>query len=153
MGPDGLIRLLCVAGLVLSVYALYVEEQAQSNPGFEALCDFSATVSCSKVFTHRYGHLLFGLPNALYGTAYYVAMVVGTLPLFSQHAVFYQAVLAAAGGAAAFSVLLAVLLRELGDMCVLCMATWVINFLLLLLSYRRYAAFVAGKRKVANKTA
>lgn len=42
-------RLLAFVGLVLSCYALYVEEQKRMDPGFVALCDIGAIFSCSKV--------------------------------------------------------------------------------------------------------
>lgn len=45
---------LCVFGLVLSVYALYVELSRERNPEYRAMCDLGESVSCSKVFTSRY---------------------------------------------------------------------------------------------------
>lgn len=146
-----MLRLLCVVGFVLAAYALYVEEMSKSHPGFVALCDISSGVSCSKVFSSPYGHMLFGQPNALFGAVYYVAMLIGTSGPFSHHAIFYQLVLLASGGAAAFSVLLAILLRKLGDFCILCMATWVVNFALLYLSWTRLGAFMRGG-KAGTKT-
>ena len=41
-------------GILLSIYAYYVETKAEREKGYKALCDFSATISCSKVFTSRY---------------------------------------------------------------------------------------------------
>ncbi len=38
-----------LVGIVLAGYALYVDAQVHANPGFVALCDISAHVSCSKV--------------------------------------------------------------------------------------------------------
>lgn len=65
-------------GLLLSVYSLYVEHSKSADPTYEAMCDLSARITCSKVFTSEYGKLLskFGLvpnghildvPNALLG--------------------------------------------------------------------------------------
>lgn len=45
--------LLCVLGLVLSVYALHVELSRERNPDYRAMCDLAESVSCSKVFTSR----------------------------------------------------------------------------------------------------
>ena len=82
-------RVLCLFGLLLSCYALYVEHKASVTPGFEALCDIGPYISCSKVttdappwlwtlplhhcvqvFTSEWGHVFFGLPNALLGKIY-----------------------------------------------------------------------------------
>ena len=37
-------------GLALSLYAIYVEMKKNENSDFNALCDISETMSCSKVF-------------------------------------------------------------------------------------------------------
>ena len=42
---------LCLAGLALSLYAYYVEVMMEASGGqYEALCDVSEKVSCTKVF-------------------------------------------------------------------------------------------------------
>jgi len=43
------IRLLSVFGLVLALYALYVEAKSASDPHFVSLCDINAYISCTKV--------------------------------------------------------------------------------------------------------
>lgn len=47
---------LCVLGLALSVYALHVELSRERNPDYRAMCDLGESVSCSKVFSSRYGY-------------------------------------------------------------------------------------------------
>lgn len=75
------IQWLSLLGIVLSVYAYHVETTAQADPTYVAWCDLSQYVkwiSCSKVFTSKYGHVLsyiglvekgsdFDQPNALLG--------------------------------------------------------------------------------------
>ena len=46
--------LLCITGLLVSTYAYYVEFNKEKDSDFVAMCDISAFVSCSKVFTSRY---------------------------------------------------------------------------------------------------
>ena len=42
---------LCLGGLALSLYAYYVEVMMEASGGqYEALCDVSEKVSCTKVF-------------------------------------------------------------------------------------------------------
>lgn len=44
----------CAIGVILSIYALYVEINAESNNNYEAMCDINEHISCSKVFTSKY---------------------------------------------------------------------------------------------------
>uniref|UniRef100_A0A4W3GMH7 vitamin-K-epoxide reductase (warfarin-sensitive) n=1 Tax=Callorhinchus milii TaxID=7868 RepID=A0A4W3GMH7_CALMI len=43
----------CVLGLLLSVYAYHVETTKARDRAYEAMCDLSASISCSRVFTSR----------------------------------------------------------------------------------------------------
>uniref|UniRef100_A0A670JJC6 vitamin-K-epoxide reductase (warfarin-sensitive) n=1 Tax=Podarcis muralis TaxID=64176 RepID=A0A670JJC6_PODMU len=45
--------LLCAAGLALSAYAFHVETSKERDAAYRAMCDISAAVSCSRVFTSR----------------------------------------------------------------------------------------------------
>ncbi|KAM6166001.1 vitamin K epoxide reductase complex subunit 1 isoform 2-T2 [Erethizon dorsatum] len=50
----GWVRLaLCVAGLVLSVYALHVKAARARDRDYRALCDVGTAISCSRVFSSR----------------------------------------------------------------------------------------------------
>ena len=44
---------LCALGMVLSVYSVYVEVLIERLPGYQALCDISPTISCSRVFSSK----------------------------------------------------------------------------------------------------
>lgn len=41
----------CLFGVLLSVYAYYVEVRAEEDSSYQALCDISQRISCTKVFT------------------------------------------------------------------------------------------------------
>lgn len=45
--------LLCAAGLALSIYAWHVETSKERDAAYRAMCDISADISCSRVFTSR----------------------------------------------------------------------------------------------------
>uniref|UniRef100_A0A8D1S773 vitamin-K-epoxide reductase (warfarin-sensitive) n=2 Tax=Sus scrofa TaxID=9823 RepID=A0A8D1S773_PIG len=47
---------LCLAGLVLSLYALHVKAARARDRNYRALCDVGTAISCSRVFSSR-GHL------------------------------------------------------------------------------------------------
>ncbi|MBN3313063.1 VKORL protein, partial [Atractosteus spatula] len=76
--------LVCVLGILLSFYAFHVETEKARDPNYLAMCDVSDSVSCSKVFTSRWGRgfgllgSIFGKnsamnqPNSVYGLMFYV---------------------------------------------------------------------------------
>jgi len=45
--------LLCLIGILVSVFAYYVEKAKEENSDYRAVCDISETVSCSAVFASR----------------------------------------------------------------------------------------------------
>ena len=47
----------CLCGIVLSVYALWVEIQKHRNPHYVAACDLGDNMKCSRVLTSELVHL------------------------------------------------------------------------------------------------
>lgn len=45
--------LVCLLGILLSLYAFHVERENARDPSYKALCDVSSSISCSKVFSSR----------------------------------------------------------------------------------------------------
>ncbi|XP_030880188.1 vitamin K epoxide reductase complex subunit 1 isoform X2 [Leptonychotes weddellii] len=63
----GWVRLaLCLAGLVLSLYALHVKAARARDRDYRALCDVGTAISCSRVFSSRWGRG-FGLVEHVLG--------------------------------------------------------------------------------------
>jgi uncharacterized membrane protein len=56
------IRVFGLLGVLLCLYAIYVEYQKTASPDFVALCDISEKISCSKVI-NRYFPLLYAVPS------------------------------------------------------------------------------------------
>ena len=46
-------QICAVLGVVISLYALYVEAQHEANEFYVALCDINSWIACSKVGTER----------------------------------------------------------------------------------------------------
>lgn len=44
---------LCLMGIVASVYALHVETKKERDPNYRAACDINEHMSCSKVLTSK----------------------------------------------------------------------------------------------------
>ena len=140
----------CMTGVCLSVYAIHVEHQSSMNPDFEALCDISSTVSCSKVFNSEQGKIwsYFGLipkdsvldqPNAVYGVFFYLSMIILDIGFHKNKlAVFLLLSLAIFG--CMMSLYLAYVLEfVLKDFCIVCVSTYVCNIVLLFGSISRFA--------------
>ncbi|KAG2459277.1 VKORL protein, partial [Polypterus senegalus] len=80
--------LVCLLGILLSVYAYHVQREVTKDPNYVALCDLNDSLSCSKVFTSRWGRgfgllgSIFGKnsamnqPNSVYSFAFYVLQML-----------------------------------------------------------------------------
>nr|XP_019572839.1 PREDICTED: vitamin K epoxide reductase complex subunit 1 isoform X2 [Rhinolophus sinicus] len=52
-GPGWARLALCLAGLVLSLYAMHVKAARARDKDYRALCDVGTAISCSRVFSSR----------------------------------------------------------------------------------------------------
>ncbi|XP_050812978.1 vitamin K epoxide reductase complex subunit 1-like protein 1 [Gopherus flavomarginatus] len=153
---------LCALGLALSVYALHVESSRERDPDYLALCDLSPSVSCSKVFTSRWGrgfglvedllgkHSVFNQPNSLFGIVFYILQ---TLLGFSPSTLAAVTLLGTSMVSIAGSLYLAyILFFVLHDFCLVCVTTYLLNGALLLLNYKRLVCLSgSGQRRVKPK--
>jgi vitamin-K-epoxide reductase (warfarin-sensitive) len=145
-------------GLLGSLYALHVESEAHADPGYVATCDVNTWISCSKVFSSKYGKAMshlgvvahdsaLDLPNALYGAAAY-AVFIFVRPLAFKllpRDVVNMLFLSASIGACLFSLYLAhILLNVLQELCLICSSMYVVNAATLYLSFKAVRA--DGKR-------
>ncbi|TWW81337.1 vitamin K epoxide reductase complex subunit 1 [Takifugu flavidus] len=148
---------LCVFGLVLSVYALHVELSRERNPDYRAMCDLGESVSCSKVFSSRWGRG-FGLvqyfvdkdsplnqPNSVLGIIFYTLQMCLGLSLSRKAALFlvFSSWVSVAGSLYLASILAFVL----GDFCMVCVSTYLVNFVLLFTNLKRRRAIEGLKEK------
>ena len=139
--------LLYTTGIGLSSYAYYVELAKEADEKYVALCDINEDISCSRVFNSKYGkgfglvasilgekHIL-NQHNALYGIGFYsfltLLFVCGGNSRFLAYIQFYSFFIAS--GMSCY--LAYILYFVLKDICVVCIGTYAVNFLLLLLSY------------------
>jgi len=139
---DAALLWLCLLGVGVSYYGYIVETTKEKDESYQPLCDISEHVSCTKAFMSRYGKG-FGLlpkdsplylPNSIYGIIFYT--IVASLSLFNH---YWNTVLMliAAIGSNLFSIYLARVLYLLEDLCVVCVSTYVINALVLVLTIRK----------------
>ncbi|KAG1933413.1 vitamin K epoxide reductase complex subunit 1 [Pimephales promelas] len=148
--------ILCLLGLVLSVYALHVELSRENDPEYRAMCDLGHSVSCSKVFTSRWGRG-FGLvqiftskdsvlnqPNSVLGIIFYT-LQLGLGQLVSGRSAFFLVIFSWVSVAGSVY-LAAILAFVLGDFCVVCVSTYIINFALLYTNLKRRTG-LEGRQK------
>jgi vitamin-K-epoxide reductase (warfarin-sensitive) len=112
-------------GILLSGYAIYVKLQS-GKKGYKPFCDLSQNVSCTKAFTSEYGKLLL-IDNALLGLLYYILLLL----LSFTSTPLYPITIAGAIGSLILAYLSYV---QMKNFCLICTATYLINFLLLIVT-------------------
>ncbi|XP_075687083.1 vitamin K epoxide reductase complex subunit 1-like protein 1 [Rhinoderma darwinii] len=163
-GWERAVRLLvCALGIALSVYAYHVETSREKDAAYRALCDITPSISCSKVFTSRWGRG-FGLvekilgsqsplnqPNSVFGVLFYTLQIaLGFVGLAAAAVTLLVTSLASIAGSLYLAYILVYILE---DFCVICVTTYVLNFILLLLNVKRLRWLTAGtaRKKRKNK--
>ncbi len=74
-------------GLGASLTATYTHYQLLANPGYLSFCDVSATISCSQVYSSRFGSVA-GVPVALFGAIFFVfALLLAAAALMASREV------------------------------------------------------------------
>lgn len=139
--------LLAIIGIFLSAYALYVEVLKEIDKDYQAMCDISASISCSKVFTSKYGrgfgilgellgedHLL-NQPNSIFGMIFYCLVIIMGEIKSIKVAKFQRVFISLSN---LMSIYLAYLLYfVLKDFCIVCVSTYIVNILLTILAFMR----------------
>uniref|UniRef100_A0A8D1P3P9 vitamin-K-epoxide reductase (warfarin-sensitive) n=2 Tax=Sus scrofa TaxID=9823 RepID=A0A8D1P3P9_PIG len=125
---------LCLAGLVLSLYALHVKAARARDRNYRALCDVGTAISCSRVFSSRWGQG-FGLveqvlgkdsvlnqSNSIFGCIFYtLQLLLGCLRGRWASVLLVLSSLVSLAG----SVYLAwILFFVLYDFCIVCLTTY-----------------------------
>ncbi|XP_034940837.1 vitamin K epoxide reductase complex subunit 1-like protein 1 [Chelonus insularis] len=132
----------CIVGLFLSYYAYIVETSKEQDPDYEAMCDISENISCTKVFMSEYGkgfgvisqNSIFYMPNSIYGLGFYG--VIFFLSIFNNYGITFGVVSVACLSNIS-SIYLGWILYLLNDICVVCIGTYIVNAILLILNYRK----------------
>lgn len=152
--------MLGIIGLVLSIYTIHVEIQAHADKSYKAMCDINEHVSCTKVFMSKYGRgfglvepvlgkdSFLNIPNPIFGVLFYGMVIVLSLTRHSQKVM--KALTILAGISCIMSVYLATILYKLQDTCVVCISTYLVNFLLLFLSFKRYNELIVVEKYKAE---
>jgi vitamin-K-epoxide reductase (warfarin-sensitive) len=136
-------------GLALSLYAIYVEIKKTSDDSFDAICDISETMSCSKVFLSEQGKIWSWLgiipkdsvldqPNAVYGAAFYVMIIILDSFHSSNKTVNGFLMLLGVAGVALSALLAKILFMDLNDTCLVCLGSYICNIAVFFQVLRRW---------------
>ncbi|KAK3596265.1 hypothetical protein CHS0354_038883 [Potamilus streckersoni] len=148
---------LSTLGMIISVYAYHVEVSVEKDPSFRALCDISERISCSKVFSSRYGKgfgvidKIFGKesflnqPNSVYGMMFYLLETV--LAFFSFDSVVWLQLVLAVSANLGCVYLAYILYFVLEDMCIVCISSYIVNAFILLCSVMRVMVLVGLRQE------
>nr|UVZ36628.1 Vitamin K epoxide reductase complex subunit 1 [Rattus tiomanicus] len=145
--PGRLRLALCLAGLALSLYALHVKAARARNEDYRALCDVGTAISCSRVFSSRWGRgfapveHVFGADGIIIQSnitfscmPYTEELLLGCLRgRWASILLILSSLVSVAG-----SLYLAwILFFVLYDFCIVCITTYAINAGLMLLSFQK----------------
>lgn len=110
-------------GLGASITASWVHYQLVATPEYVSFCDVNATFSCAQAYQSVYGRL-FGMPVAVLGTVYFLAVLV--LMVLGRHLEALAGYLFVASIAAlGFALYLAwATVFVLGTLCLVCLTTY-----------------------------
>lgn len=119
--------ILCIVGIILSIYLYFVEIRLKKNHAYKPYCNISDKISCTAPIKSPYGALLFGIPNSIVGMIFYVA-VIGLI-IAHQYPLALLLVIAAN---AMTPILAYILYAKIRALCLVCLLIYVVNALLLI---------------------
>jgi len=135
--------ILVVIGIGLSLYALHVKESKNEDDSYTAHCDISEKISCSAIFTSKWGrgfgileyivgedHIL-NQSNSFYGILFFGVQILGCFSEKYARLLFYMTSL----GILSCIYLAIILYFVLEDFCVVCVSTYFVTVSLHLLNY------------------
>ncbi|KRT79101.1 hypothetical protein AMK59_7801 [Oryctes borbonicus] len=143
-----LFTLASFVGLALSIYSYVVEQATEHDRNYKAMCDINEFVSCTAVFKSEYAtgfgiipkflgkDSIFNKPNSLFGIIFYSLIIIfaqiNSKP-FALLILFLNILSIWFGIYLAY--LLAFVIRRL---CVVCVATYLVNIISFVCSYYKY---------------
>lgn len=119
---------LAVLGFCVSTYAFYAHKRLDANANYQAVCDLSNRVSCTRTFESEYGKFL-GIPIGFYGMAFYALIAFLNAYGYVDFVLILSIAAVIVSGALAY-----ILYFKIKNICLICNSIYVINILLLIFS-------------------
>lgn len=156
------LALAALVGTLISSYGFYVEHRVESNENYEAMCDISEKISCTKVFSTEYGKgfgvvgkvlgedSALNVPNGVFGLIFYTTILVTAFSKCGKVAEVQKWMAVASN---LLSVYLAYLLYfVIQNLCVVCVGLYIVNGFLLVFSSHKVEALKAKREAEKQKT-
>ncbi|CAF1000864.1 unnamed protein product [Didymodactylos carnosus] len=134
---------LSIIGILLSLYAFYVEQNKKRDPNYKAACDFGSRASCSRVLTSKYGTgfgIIEGIlgkdsvlnqADSVFAILFYLLSIILNMSKNSKIIAKIRVILSLITNLG--SIYLGYILYFiLNDICVVCGSMYIVNFLLLI---------------------
>ncbi|KGL77260.1 Vitamin K epoxide reductase complex subunit 1-like 1, partial [Tinamus guttatus] len=152
----------CVFGIILSLYACYVEREKGRDNHYQALCDITERVRCSVAISSRWGRgfgvlgsifgkdSLINQPNSVYGLVFYILqMLLGMTASAVAALILMTSSIVSVVGSLYLAYILYFVLKEF---CIVCIITYFLNFILFIINYKRLVYLnEAWKRQLQPK--
>ncbi len=134
----GTVMALCLAGLAVSIHLAVAHYRVHTDPGYQSFCALSKAINCDTVSSSSYS-ILWGLPVAVWGLAGYafLLILVGLAVVDPQAGRLTWAIVlpAALLFSLASLVFAGISAFKIGSYCIMCIATYAINFFLLYMGW------------------
>ncbi|XP_053940783.1 vitamin K epoxide reductase complex subunit 1-like protein 1 [Cuculus canorus] len=153
---------ICAAGILLSLYACHLEREKGRDLHYQALCDLSERVRCSAAITSRWGRgfgllgSIFGKDsainqsNSVFGLVFYILqMLLGMTASAVAALILMTSSIVSVVGSLYLAYILYFVLKEF---CIVCVITYLLNFILFIINYKRLVYLnEAWKRQLQPK--
>ena len=133
------LSLFCTVGLLASFYGYYVERTRILDAYYVATCDISEVVSCTKLLTSEYSHLLhvfnvvekdspFNVPNTILSMLFYSLMtLIGSFVNKNLYIHLVASIVATCGVLLSGYLSYIVVSKLNGVLCMICITTYICN--------------------------
>jgi len=139
---------LCLAGLLLSTYLAVSHYRLYTDMGFQSICALSKSINCDTVSQSPYS-VIGRLPIAVWGVAGYSLLLLllffAALPEGAHRRVWTLCLTISGAFSLASLVFAAISTFLIGSYCLLCIAIYAVNFLMLYFSWIIRRRFKAGR--------
>jgi protein-disulfide isomerase/uncharacterized membrane protein len=141
------ITVIAFSGLVISTYLAVSHFRAYTDIGYRSFCAISKSINCDTVSQSSYA-VLWGVPIAVWGVLGYLSfilMLLLSLGRSAHHQRVWTLLFSMALGFSGYSLALAAIATFLiGSYCILCIALYAVNLLLLFFSWIVRRRFNSG---------
>jgi uncharacterized membrane protein/protein-disulfide isomerase len=134
----GAVLALCLAGLAVSIYLAITHYRIHTETGYQSFCALSKAINCDSVSESPYS-VMWGLPLAVWGVAGYSFLLIlvslAGLRSAERRRVWTLSLSTVFGFSLCSLIFAGISAFKIGSYCILCIATYGINFFLVYMGW------------------